>query len=274
MVHWILLAVSLGVPTPNSGERVSLVNGYPFVEAWVNGKGPFRMLLDTGASSCSLSPAAARTAGLVFDSRIRLTTTASEQTVPAARNLRVRVGVADAEGVEVLVQDLAAVRRLDAAVDGVLGQSFLTKFPYLLDFRARRIWFGPAAVAQSSRLGAPLRWEESYGRMLVPVSLDANAQPWRLVLDTGAPGLIVYCGSQCPQIKHPSETRVITNAGETNAVQGVIDAARIGGISLAKAPVILVQGALEGVREHGLVPASWFSALYVDNANRLVRLAR
>ncbi len=241
----------------------------------MNGRGPFRMLIDTGTSSCALSPEAAHAAGLVFDTRVRLATISGEHLVPAARATRVRVGPVEADGIEVLSQTIDATRRLDPKVDGLLGQSFLSRRPYLIDYRRRRIWFGEAATRQSSRLGAAVHAESSYGRMVLPVEIERGVRRWRLVLDSGAASLIVQCGTRCPHLSEVrAGARAITNSGERPAQQGLLGRVQVGALSVVRAPAVLVETAPLSNQEDGLLPAAWFSAVYVDSGRGLVRLAK
>src|SRR5215472_2528939 len=106
-------------------EKLAVVDGYAFVQVRVNGKGPFRMLVDTGASSCTLSNEAATAAGLVYDHRVMVATAAGEHVLPAAGETRVQAGTVQASGVEMLAGPIDAVRQVDPNADGILGQSFL-----------------------------------------------------------------------------------------------------------------------------------------------------
>jgi len=268
-------AALAGNPAVDSGEKVSIVNGFPVVDVWMNGRGPFRMLIDTGTSSCALSPKAARTAGLAFDSRVHLANISGEHLVPAARATRVRVGPIEAEGIEVLAQTIDAARRLDSKVDGLLGQSFLSRRPYLIDYRRRRIWFGEAATRQASRLGPAVHAESAYGRMVLPVEIEHGVRPWRLVLDSGAASLIVQCSTRCPHLSEvDAGARVITNSGERPARQGLLRRVQVGAVSMSRAPAVLVEAAPMSNQEDGVLPAAWFSAIYVDSGRGLVRLAK
>ncbi len=76
-----------GLAGEKSGEPITLRDGLAFVTATINGRGPFRLLIDTGSGSCMLTPEAARKAGLVYDHRVVLTTFDGEKTIMAASRL-------------------------------------------------------------------------------------------------------------------------------------------------------------------------------------------
>src|SRR6185369_13992495 len=130
------------------------IDGYAFVQVSVNGQA-FRMLVDTGASSCALTPEAAQRAGLRYTHRVVVETPAGTRIVPAGE-ARMTVGTAQAVDAEILVQSIDGVRKVDPGVDGVLGQSFLGRFPYLIDYKKKRLLIGPEADERSATLGEPI----------------------------------------------------------------------------------------------------------------------
>ncbi|HLK62495.1 MAG TPA: aspartyl protease family protein [Bryobacteraceae bacterium] len=256
-----------------AGNRLTVVNGYAVIEVSIEGRGPFRMMLDTGAASCSLSPDAAKTAHLALDHRVVLTTIVGERVVPGASNAHLRIGTSEARGVEVLAMEPDAVRAAIGPVDGVLGQSFLSKFPYLIDYRDQRLWLGAAAVRRALDLPAEIGAERSEGRVVVPVAIGAGVGPWRLTLDSGATAIVLRCGGRCPKLrKARSGDRIVTNAGSSARVRhGMLPAVRVGDKVLEWAEAALIDGPAS-TSEDGVLPANWFSAVFVDPARSIVRL--
>jgi hypothetical protein len=107
------------------------------VPVFINGEGPFRLVLDTGATfTCVTTELAARLdlpeqrgaigygAGVHSAGRVRL-----------VRYDSVRVGNASARDMGGCVLDLSSLDVLGAAVDGLLGLNFLRAFDVQLDFR-------------------------------------------------------------------------------------------------------------------------------------------
>lgn len=107
------------------------------VPVFINGEGPFRLVLDTGATfTCVTTELAARLdlpeqrgaigygAGVTSAGRVRL-----------VRYDSVRVGNASARDMGGCVLDLSSLDALGAAVDGLLGLNFLRAFDVHLDFR-------------------------------------------------------------------------------------------------------------------------------------------
>jgi hypothetical protein len=279
MLRAIVVAILLssrafaGDGDATSGATLSVVQGYAFVSVRINGNGPFRMLIDTGASSCSLTTEAASRADLKYDHRVSLSVLGGDRTVPAASNGLIRLGVVEESGVEILAMDLEGVRQIDKGSDGVLGESFLNRRPYLMDYSQRKLWLGSEAVARSKLLPIELHGSQILGRMVVPVVLKAGTKPWRLAIDSGASSLLIQCSRACPAISGSRLRRVITNTGERTVRQGTLSYLELGRAAVAGGVAVLVEEPPKAGREDGLLPARWFSAVYVDCGEDLVRLA-
>ncbi len=107
------------------------------IDTWVDGHGPFKFLLDTGASRTGLSARAAAQIGLVMDGF------ADGEGVGGPFQARVglietiRVGSAEICDVHVFVIDLTVLEdKLGVQLDGILGFSFLRRFRVTIDYPA------------------------------------------------------------------------------------------------------------------------------------------
>lgn len=207
---------------------VTVVRGFILVTATINGSGPFRMLLDTGASSCSLTPRATRRAGLALDHRVVLSTLVREKIVPATSNARVQIGVAAEDRVEVMVQDLDGARKVDGGIDGELGQSFFQRSPYLIDYRQKQLTLGHEAERLAEKLALTVEASVSNSRMVVPVVLQNESRAWRLTLDSGTSDLLLFCGGRCPRFPEMEPGTLTTDSGELAVQRGVLKRLRIG----------------------------------------------
>ena len=56
------------------GEPITLVDGFPIVVTFINDQGPFRLLIDTGATGCALRRSIAVRVGLIPHRELLLTT--------------------------------------------------------------------------------------------------------------------------------------------------------------------------------------------------------
>ncbi len=126
-----------------------------FVEATINGAGPFRLIVDTGATETVLTPSVARRVGL------KTWSATAEQRKGIVKEIM--VGGAVVKDLRVFVFDppQALSLRLDKGMDygGMLGYTFLSGFATTLDYTAQRIRFDPigrkATTGEPDDQGAP-----------------------------------------------------------------------------------------------------------------------
>ena len=101
------------------------------VEARLDDRVPGRFLLDTGATSCVVTPLVAGQLGRFPPARHTDVDTAGGPVRAGVIRLRsLSVGPHRAEGVQALVLD-----ELDPGLDGVIGLNFLDQFAYTIDAR-------------------------------------------------------------------------------------------------------------------------------------------
>jgi predicted aspartyl protease len=263
----------LGGEGQGEGQKVTLRQGFPFVDVSINGRGPFRMLVDTGADASLLTPQAAHKAGLKLDHRVILTTMAGEKIVPGGSQNVIAIGGVQEAGLAILTLDLPEVRSLTADADGVLGQSFLNRNAYMLDYRQKRLWLGEDATAQAGRLPNAVTAVHSRGRTVLPVSLDSEGRTWQLALDSGSTSLVVDCSERCPRAWDiERDSRLITHTGDRAVLRGTLRQVQLGDLPMASAEAVLLESvAAAGGWDDGVLPTRWFSAFYVNGG--VVRFA-
>jgi predicted aspartyl protease len=106
------------------------------VPVWINGEGPFDLVLDTGATFTCVTPAVAEQLALE-DQPGAVGYGAGVQSSGRVRIVRfdsVRVGAASAWSMSGCVLDLSTLDMIGASVDGLLGLNFLGEFDVRLDF--------------------------------------------------------------------------------------------------------------------------------------------
>jgi hypothetical protein len=114
------------------------------VHVTINGRGPFLMALDTGASTTLLSPALAAAAGVATNQTAQLGgaggTTAGGARVGQAR---IRLGNITRDGQTVAVADvLGPIRQVAGApIEGVLGADMFRSGRITIDYGSNRLWF-------------------------------------------------------------------------------------------------------------------------------------
>jgi hypothetical protein len=231
---------------------ITVLAGRPVVDGvYLNGRGPFRFLIDTGAETNQVETGIARQLELKPTFRTEVVTVAGSALVPGGRVAEVRLGNAVASGQEFVFTSMDAIHMLSPGIQGVMGQEFLSHFDYLLDFSGRRIQFGAGKPEGGSRAELDL----------------VNGQPaletdhGRLVLDSGTQVTILFAGSV-----GKAGGRVTTTAG-TGAVSATRDIRlRIGGRGFS----VMVAGVSAGA--DGILPASIFQAVFVSNSGKYLVL--
>lgn len=151
---------------------------------WINGRGPFHFIVDTGANRTVLSPETARQLGL--DTRngrsaVVHGVTGSEA-APLAHVAELRIGRIVRRNVEMPVVS----SRVHAEADGMLGADNLVGTRLSVDFRRNRIDISDAAYAPARpRSAVSLPAEMRFG--LLPLVKGRVAKvPVHAVVDTGA----------------------------------------------------------------------------------------
>jgi len=268
-VFTLFLTGSLAAAAP---ADLRIESGYPFIDVLVNGAGPFRMLIDTGADSCMLTPKAAKLAGLHFNARVSMVTVSGNSTVPVSPENEVRIGGNVRTRVEIAISSLDGIRQVDSRADGVIGQSFLRQAPYLIDYRAKQFWLDDEATARAAALPSAVASTPNRGETLVPVAIGTDHAVRSLMLDSGTSDLILECAQTCPKLSQVESFEVTTNQGKGQMKRGVLGLMEVGGERLTARPAALREPVTDD--RDGLLPASWFAAVYVDSRNDIVRFGR
>jgi predicted aspartyl protease len=201
---WVLAGLSWLAPTVGSDEGVRskdvsfrLAGGQNpliLVPVYVEGKGPYEFILDTGAYRCLLSPELSSSIGIRPESQQRATGVGGTIQISSAHVSSLTVGTARQENVEVAITD--ELSRLGEAVqskvDGVLGSNFLKDFRLTLDYRHDLVRLDRSTVepriegeVQSVtsvffKLATP-----SKPLIVLPVFVNGKG-PFQFFLDTGA----------------------------------------------------------------------------------------
>jgi hypothetical protein len=168
---------------------------------------------------------------------------------------------------EVLVVALDQPKTIDARIEGVLGQSFLSRIPCLIADHGRRLYLGDEAVHRAGSLAERFTARRLDGRLAIDVGWKVGAPPLRLVLDSGAPALVLLCGRACPEVADASEVALMTNSGSRRVLQGTLESVTVGGMRISRPSAVVVDGAPAIEGEDGLIPTRWFSAVYLGPGN-------
>lgn len=119
------------------------------VQAKVNGKGPYRMIFDTGAPILLLSRKVGREAGLLDkeDGKKPASALAPLGSVPGQVTVgKLELGGVAAEDLPGVVIDhptVGAIARLFGPIEGVVGFPFFARFRTTIDYQAQTLTFSP-----------------------------------------------------------------------------------------------------------------------------------
>ena len=242
------------VEPPSASVKISILSGRPVVsQVFLNGQGPYRFLLDTGAQTNQVDAALARKLALTATFQVELETASGVTHARGGRVNQVSLGSAAASNQEFLFTNLDGLHTLSPDLRGILGQEFLAHFDYTLDFHDHRLTFGSAPGAGAHM---PVRLVD--GRMALSTSLG------ELVLDSGTDSLILFRSSA-----HPVTRQILAASGKTTTVS----MERMSELCIGGRPYRVAKAAVEpqpGAHEAGLLPASLFRALFISNSEGYV----
>ena len=148
----------------------------------INGKGPFRLVLNTGANSSAVVPTVAEKLGisLADATKVRINGATGTSTVPIIAAEQLEVG-------ELLIQNvrLPIVPDVFGGAEGVLGPTNFTDKRILIDFGKDLI-----RIARSNRERAPIGFTRvpltPNRRQLLMFELEIGTVRTMAILDTGA----------------------------------------------------------------------------------------
>jgi len=112
------------------------------LEATVNGKGPYRFVLDTGASLTMISPELAK--------KLDIKHAEAETGVGAGGGVEVHFGTVESlaigetrlKGLKVGIMDLTGIAKaIETDIDGIVGHNFLSKFRVSIDYPKQTVTF-------------------------------------------------------------------------------------------------------------------------------------
>lgn len=149
----------------------------------VNGRGPFRFILDTGANSSALAPRMVELLGLPVDQEaaVRVHGVTGSAILPAVRIDSLRAG--DIELRDVRLPVLA--EQVFAGADGILGVDGLKAARIEVDFTRDRVTIGRSSHSRAPRgfLAVPVRLENNG---LLMMTGRVGRVPVHVIIDTGA----------------------------------------------------------------------------------------
>ena len=118
----------------------------------INGHGPYRFLLDTGASNTVLSVAVADSLGLAKGRPYTLFSAGGNVAATVRRLTELTVGSGRLEDVDIAVANFSLMKTMN--VDGVLGSDYLRRFKVSIDYDNQVVVIEPCCPETMSRFYA------------------------------------------------------------------------------------------------------------------------
>jgi|CZKC01.1.fsa_nt_gi predicted aspartyl protease len=253
---WILAGLTWLAPTVASDEGVPskdvlfrLAGGQNpliLVPVYVDGKGPYEFILDTGAYRCLLSPELSASIGIRPESQQRATGAGGAIKISSAHVTSLAVGTARQENLEVAITgELSRFgEAVQSKVDGVLGSNFLKDFRVTVDYRRGVVRLArPSAQARaegSVRSAASISFKlamPSKPLILVPVFVNGRG-PFQFVLDTGASRTTLsFDLARKLGIVAIGDRSGTGAGGQVRMLSATVDSLTVGKASLSDAPV-------------------------------------
>lgn len=183
-----------------------------FLKASINGKGPYRLILDTGATETVITPPVAKALG------VKTSPVSPTQRKGAVQSIAVGGAEVTDLGVYVFDPPQALSLRLDAGLDyhGLLGYTFISRFLTTVDYSRSTVRFdalpsGPKQAGRTATGTNAIPFEVVEQLIRVPVSIN-GASPYYMLLDTGAAEVLLFpamakaMGLPAPTAKSPGPT--------------------------------------------------------------------
>jgi predicted aspartyl protease len=242
------------------------------VPVTVDGQGPFSFIFDTGSDDVILDSSLARRLSLSGSGDTHGVTIAGAWAPVLSVAKSLQLGPVQTQNAPVLLTDLSGVRAWAPKVEGVLGQRFLSHFNYLLDYRNRSIRFEQSNEIQHSIHGEPMPLEIAGHRLLL-LARTAGNLPLLLLLDSGANRLVLSRASaDSAHLVVEGRRFEMTVNSKVALPFGRLEQLALGSRLLRNLPVTVTAAQqMERICD-GLLPASLFKAIYVNNTEGVVEI--
>jgi hypothetical protein len=267
-VHRLVLLLA---PMALPGQVVPVAVHGPLTVASVqlNGQGPFRMIIDTGATSCSIAPRVARLLRLNAEYSVLNVTPNGKRLTPGISSVEVELGTRVAKNVAFLWQESRGLAEAGVEVDGVLGQSLLSRFDYLLDYKSGELVLDSPERQSAGTPGKKIKFARVAGRMLLTAMNPAEGY-MRLILDSAASNVFLWRGAD-DQVRGMTASLIAMNGNRAvNLIR--MPLLVVGDQALQRLDVVVAPSPDEGRQEDGLLPAGLFRSIYVSNSENYVKL--
>lgn len=171
---------------------MQLINNHIYVNAWLNGQGPFRFLLDTGWGTSSITPEVANRLGLIVQGTQK-TMGAGEGTAENkfTKVARMRFGAVELRNQSLLVTSAFDGKTRDAVDNfgGLIGYEIFKRFVVKLDFERKIVTLTLPSRFMKRGRATIIPFKLSNTIPLVPLEVDGFKGEF--IVDSGFPGSVI-----------------------------------------------------------------------------------
>jgi hypothetical protein len=241
------------------------------VPVTVGGRGVYRFLLDTGSTHTAITVELATAIGVRAVARTTMRASAGTLDCLVVALPTLAVGDATADGITATALPETAAAVLRGIADGILGQDFLARFSYTIDYRGRRVvWHDDDYIAPG--VVVPLIPDD--GRFVVELpSRPQSGESHRFVPDSGTDTLVLF-GPSIPRdlVLEWQPAAALTSLTGTRTVRtAVVGGLHVGPARLDRviAAVVFDRPAHTGPRDPaGLLPLHLFASVSFNARRR------
>ena len=246
--------------------------GEVLVSVTVGAKGPFRFLLDTGSTHTAVTESLAAAVDAVPVARTVMRAAAGSVACVVVALPTVVVDAVSADGLTATALPPAAAAALGPGVDGVLGQDFLSRFAFTLDYRRSRIlWHDADYVAPGTRLTLVPAQDRWLVELPQPAKAPGSAPTLRrFVPDSGADTLVLFGERRARWLitawrAGPSTLGSLT--GDRAVRTATVDGLRVGEATLDRQVAAVVPSTAPDDPD-GLLPLHLFASVFFSARSR------
>lgn len=211
--------------------------GRPTIDAEINGKGPFRLVVDTAAQTSLVTPLLVDELALPKVGEMNLGGVAGRQQAGLYGVDRFRTALFEVEDIGMLVLPNASVTE----ARGIIGMEMFSNSSVLFDLSANRISIAPSGAREGFTAVAGRL--DDQGLLTVPVEIDGVA--FTALVDTGAAVSVASGGALSalgwaqtdPRLTPAGQIRGATQHG-TTVLRGTVGRIKLGPVNFRDVPLI------------------------------------
>lgn len=240
--------------------------GVVLVPVVIDGRGPFRFVLDTGSSHSTISRELAVRLALPAVAQTSVTTMAGSEPCLVVLARSMTIGGATRENLTPSVTPAARLRAVERGIDGIVGQDFLLSLNYTVDYRRKRLRW-TADPHEEGQARVPLVREAD--RLLVRLPGSRGRGSILMVPDSGSEGFIIFEreGRTPVAVDYTSDlVEVAVLDGRQVGRGAVLRELEVGAVTLRNQRALVVaRKGPRGIEGDGLMPLHQFSSVSFNN---------